>query len=138
MVNSRLLSDLTPAVMKLAEEFIARCKEVGIDILITSTFRDFESQTALYNQGRTTPGNKVTNAAAGQSYHNYRIAFDFVPIKGGKAMWDDTATFKKCGKIAKECGLAWAGDWKSFVELAHCQQKDVTLAELQAKYPKGR
>jgi peptidoglycan L-alanyl-D-glutamate endopeptidase CwlK len=133
MISSRDLKDLHPKVKKMAEAFIAKCKAQGIDVLITSTFRDNESQTALYNQGRTAPGNRVTNARAGQSFHNYRVAFDFAPIKGGKIDWADTATFNKCGAIAKSVGLDWAGDWTgSMRELAHCQLRGVTIAQLLA------
>ena len=94
----------------------------GIDVIITSTYRDFESQTALFNQGRTTAGKKVTNAKAGQSFHNYKVAFDFVPVINGKPVWDDNSgLFTKCGTIAESCGLEWAGRWTKFKELAHCQ-----------------
>jgi peptidoglycan L-alanyl-D-glutamate endopeptidase CwlK len=121
MINSRKLEDLTPEARKRCEAFISACRAQGIDVLITSTYRDSESQNALYAQGRTTPGNKVTNAKAGQSFHNYRVAFDFVPLLNGKAQWNSTAAFEKCGAIAESCGLEWAGRWKSFNELAHCQ-----------------
>jgi len=133
MINSRKLEDLHPKVADLCKQFIEKCAEDNIDVLITSTYRDNESQNALYAQGRTTPGNKVTNAKAGQSYHNYKIAFDFCPVVGGKAQWNDTATFNKCGKIAESLGLEWAGNWKTFKELAHCQYTcGLTLKDLQA------
>jgi peptidoglycan L-alanyl-D-glutamate endopeptidase CwlK len=121
MLNSRKLSDLHPKVAELAKLFLANCLAEGIDVIITSTYRDAESQDALYAQGRTTPGNKVTNAKAGQSFHNYRVAFDFVPLIHGKAAWNDANLFARCGKIAESCGLEWAGRWKTFKELAHCQ-----------------
>ena len=89
MINSRDLKDLHPIVQAKAQAFIHSCKKAGIDVLITSTYRDNESQNALYAQGRTSPGKKVTNAKAGQSWHNYRVAFDFVPIVNGKAQWND-------------------------------------------------
>ena len=47
---------------------------------ITSTLRSFAEQTALYNQGRTTAGQVVTNAKAGQSNHNFGLSFDFALI----------------------------------------------------------
>ena len=75
----------------------------------------------LYAQGRTTAGPKVTNANGGQSAHNYRLAFDFCPIVNGKAVWNNLVLFKRCGVIAEGLGLEWAGNWKSFPELAHCQ-----------------
>ena len=133
MINSRKIEDLNPKVAAMCKEFIAKCDAAGIDVLITSTYRDAASQTAIYNQGRTTPGRKVTNAKAGFSWHNYKCAFDFCPIKNGKAMWNDTATFVKCGEIAESCGLEWAGKWKSFKELAHCQYTGgLTMAQLRA------
>lgn len=133
MINSRDLKDLHPKVAALAQQFIDRCKAKGIDILITSTYRDSESQNALYAQGRTKPGRVVTNAKAGESWHNWRCAFDFVPITNGKAQWEDTATFERCGKIAESLGLEWAGRWTRFRELAHCQYTGgLTLADFQA------
>lgn len=121
MINSRKIEDLHPKVQAMCNEFVKKCDEAGIDVLITSTYRDNASQNALYAQGRTTPGKKVTNAPAGKSWHNWRVAFDFVPVVHGKAQWNDTATFNKCGEIGELCGLEWAGRWKSFRELAHMQ-----------------
>lgn len=121
MINSRSLEDLHPKVKEMCTLFISSCKREGIDILITSTYRDKESQDRLYAQGRTEPGKKVTNAKGGQSFHNWKVAFDFVPIISGKAQWNDISLFKRCGEIAKSHGLEWAGDWKTFKEYAHCQ-----------------
>ena len=132
MINSRKLEDLHPTVKTLCEQFIASCAKHNIDVLITSTYRDAESQNALYAQGRTAPGKKVTNAKAGHSFHNWRVAFDFVPIVAGKAMWNDTALFTKCGEIAESVGLEWAGRWTKFKELAHCQYTGgLKLADFQ-------
>ena len=132
MINSRSLSDLNPKVAAMCSEFINRCKEKNIDILITSTFRDAESQNALYAQGRTAPGKKVTNAKGGQSFHNWKVAFDFVPIVGGKACWNNDELWTKCGEIAEGVGLEWAGRWKTFKELAHCQYTGgLTLHDFQ-------
>jgi peptidoglycan L-alanyl-D-glutamate endopeptidase CwlK len=133
MINSRKIEDLNPKTAKLCHAFIDVCKAMGIEILITSTYRDNESQNALYAQGRSAPGNKVTNAKGGQSYHNYKCAFDFVPLVNGKPNWNDPALFKKCGEVAESVGLEWAGRWKTFQEMAHCQYTNgLTLADLQA------
>jgi peptidoglycan L-alanyl-D-glutamate endopeptidase CwlK len=133
MINSRKLEDLNPKVKPLVEAFIAKCHEEGIDVLITSTYRDAESQNALYAQGRTTPGNKVTNAKAGQSFHNWKCAADFTPLVNGKPDWNNTSLFDKCGEIAEKCGLEWAGRWKKFPEKAHVQfTGGLSLADFQA------
>ncbi len=133
MINSRDIKDLHPKVQELCNKFIAKCKESGIDVMITSTYRDGESQNDLYAQGRTSPGKIVTNAKAGQSFHNYKLAFDFAPLKNGKIDWNDTALFTKCGQIGESVGLEWAGRWKSFKELAHLQYTEgLTLKDLQS------
>jgi peptidoglycan L-alanyl-D-glutamate endopeptidase CwlK len=133
MINSRSLDDLAPPAKQRAEAFIAAAKVKGIDLLVTSTYRDNESQNALYAQGRTTPGNVVTRATAGQSWHNWRCALDVVPLVNGKAIWDDQALWKQVGEIGKSCGLEWAGDWKTFKEYPHFQYTGgLTLAQLQA------
>ena len=132
MINSRDIKELHPKVADLCQLFLDKCKEQGIDVIITSTYRDKESQQALYDQGRTKPGNIVTKAKPGQSFHNWRVAFDFVPVVNGKAQWNDISLFKKCGEIAKSIGLEWAGDWKSFKEYAHCQYTSgLTLKDFQ-------
>jgi len=132
MINSRNLDDLAPPAKQRALAFIAAASAKGIDLLVTSTYRDSESQDALYAQGRTTPGNVVTRAKAGQSWHNWRCALDVVPLVNGKAIWDDQALWKQVGEIGKSCGLEWAGDWKTFKEYPHFQYTGgLTLAQLQ-------
>ena len=133
MINSRNINELHPSVAWLCLNLIEQCKDEGIDIIITSTFRDAESQAALYAQGRTTAGKKVTNAKAGQSFHNHRVAFDFVPIVNGKAQWNDKALFNRVGIIGEKIGLTWSGRWVKFPELAHFQLTNgLTLADFQA------
>ena len=87
------------------------------------TLRTFAEQNALYAQGRTSPGSKVTNAKGGSSYHNYGLAIDIVLIVDGKtASWDMKTDFDKDGKsdwqevvtIFKQYGWEWGGDWKFF------------------------
>lgn len=136
MINSRRLEDLHPVVHEKARLMIERCQKVGIDILVTSTYRDHESQNALYAQGRTAPGPKVTNARGGQSFHNWRVAFDVVPLRNGKPVWgttgEDLALWHQVGRMGESCGLEWAGRWKSFPEFPHFQWTNgLSLADFQ-------
>ena len=132
MINSRSLDDLLPVVKVKVQQFLDKAKAEGIDLLVTSTYRDNESQNALYAQGRTTGGSKVTNAKAGQSFHNWRCAVDVVPIVNGKAVWNDVNIWARVGVIGKSVGLEWAGDWKRFKEFPHFQYtKGLTLAQLK-------
>jgi len=133
MINSRSLDDLLPPVKERVEKFLNAAKDAGIDLLITSTYRDNASQNVLYAQGRTTPGKKVTNAKAGQSWHNYRCAVDVVPVVAGKPRWDvKDEVWQQVGALGKAAGLEWAGDWKKFKEYPHFQYTGgLTLAQLQ-------
>lgn len=132
MINSRNINDLHPVVQPLCERFIDECRKSGLDVIITSTYRDIESQNALYAQGRTRPGKIVTNAKGGDSYHNWCVAFDTVPVVHGKPVWDDEGTWLCLGHIGKECGLEWAGNWKGFKEMAHFQfTGGLTLKDFQ-------
>ena len=130
MINSRKIEDLRPDVQVMCRALIAACAAEGIDLLVTSTYRDHESQNVLYAQGRTAPGKIVTNARGGQSFHNFRVAFDVVPVVGGKAVWNDNKVWKRIGELGEGVGLAWAGRWVSFKEMAHFQAPGVTLASL--------
>lgn len=133
MINSRDINDLLPATKEKALDFQLRCAEQGIDIIFTSTYRDSESQDALYAQGRTTEGKRVTNVAGGDSFHNWRVAFDFVPVVNGKAVWNDDSLWARCGALAEACGLEWGGSWKRFVDKPHCQDTHgFTIAQFKA------
>jgi peptidoglycan L-alanyl-D-glutamate endopeptidase CwlK len=133
MINSRKIEDLLPPVRERVERFLAACKAEGIDILVTSTYRDNASQDALYAQGRTKPGLKVTNARAGQSFHNYRCAVDVVPMKNGKPIWNaKDPVWQDIGRLGKAAGLEWAGDWVRMKEFPHFQYTGgMSLAQLQ-------
>lgn len=120
MINSRSLDELAPPVKERVENFLNLCKKNNIDLLVTSTYRDNESQQALYAQGRTTAGKVVTNAKAGDSWHNWRCAVDVVPLVNGKPNWDGSdPVWAKIGELGNQAGLEWAGNWKTFKELAH-------------------
>ena len=88
----------------LVDVFLAKAKLQGVEVEITCGFRSFEEQTKLYNQ---VP--KVTNAKAGESFHNYGLAIDVIFIKNGKRTYD--GDWQKLGQIGKQCGLEWGGTW---------------------------
>lgn len=135
---SRRIEDLAPAVQQRAKALVNAAKDAGIDLLITSTYRSNEEQAALYAQGRTKPGAIVTNARPGDSYHNWRCAFDVVPLRNGKPVWGTTGPdgelWRKVGELGESAGLEWAGRWGSkFREYPHFQYTGgLTLADIKA------
>jgi len=138
MINSRNINDLHPRVKAMCELFIQHCKAEGISVTITSTFRDNESQDALYAQGRTAPGKVVTKAKSGESFHNYKLAFDCVPVVNGVAQWNDNSLWSRIGQYGKECGLEWGGDFKSFKDKPHFEKNfGFDWKTLKSRFDKG-
>lgn len=142
----RDITKLHPRLQDKANELVALCKKNGITIKIGECYRSVEEQNALYAQGRTKPGNIVTNAK-GTSYssqHQWGIAFDFfldMDIDGDGKKSDDAfnnkkSTFNKVGKLGKSIGLGWGGDWTSPVDMPHFYLPDwgKTTSKLKEKY----
>ncbi len=120
-MSSRSLDDLHPLFLPKARDFMDAAKLAGLDVLIYCTFRSRLEQDELYTHGRTAPGKIVTNARAGQSAHNYGLAFDGVPLVLGKPAWDDHNDWNIYGRVAASVGLEWAGTWAKFKEMPHIQ-----------------
>ncbi len=122
---SRSLDDLHPIVAAKARAHLAACKAEGIDLLVTCTYRDPAEQARLFAQGRTAPGKIVTNARPGQSFHEYRVAYDVVPMRAGKPVWGtagaDMELWKRVGALGIAQELEWAGNWTRFKEYPHFQ-----------------
>lgn len=120
---SRAIEDLQPDLQVMARELLARCEAVGIPLVVTQTLRTFEEQQALYDQGRTKPGKIVTNAKAGESPHNFGLAFDVAfKTPGGGVTWD--GPWQQVGGIGANIGLSWGGRWKGFKDFPHFEVKN--------------
>ncbi len=121
-MSSRSISDLHPLFQGKVHEFEDAARAAGLDVLIYCTYRDRAGQDELYSHGRTAPGKIVTNARAGQSAHNFGLAFDGVPMIHGKPMWDEKhEAWQTYGHVASAVGLEWAGTWVSMKEFPHIQ-----------------
>lgn len=62
-------------------------KELSIRLRIVQGYRTIDEQKALYAQGRSTSGPKVTWVDGGYSYHNYGLAIDIAEIKDRQAIF---------------------------------------------------
>jgi len=96
----------------------------NVQVVVIQGLRTFAESDALYAQGRTAPGPIVTKAAAGQSYHNYGLAFDFKMITDGKE--DDVVGphWMIVVKIMKAYGMTWGGDFpEGFHDNPHFENK---------------
>lgn len=135
---SRKLEDLIPILAIKVMELSKNAKDKGINILITDTWRSFAEQQAIYDQGRTKPGNIVTWAKPGESYHNYGLAFDFVPMSSsGKPDWNATDKFHIVGELGEDILLEWGGRWIK-KDMPHFQMSfGFKLVELIQFYQEG-
>lgn len=115
-----------PRLQVLAARLIEECNKQGLKIKIGETLRTKEEQDALYAQGRTKPGNIVTNAPGSSysSYHQWGTAFDFFRNDGTGAYNESGKFFEKVGAIGVSLGLEWGGNWKTIVDKPHFQLPD--------------
>jgi peptidoglycan L-alanyl-D-glutamate endopeptidase CwlK len=130
---SRLITDLTTEMQVKVNKAIELCKSKGVNLMVTATLRTLEEQAVYYRQSRTIveinakialfkkkgfdyladvlekcppcSGKFVTNAAPGESWHNYKMAIDVVPVFGGVAQWSDPKLWNVWTSCAKEAGL---------------------------------
>jgi len=101
---------LHPQMRPLAQKVLETARLLNGEVAIGETMRTFARQDRLYAQGRTAPGPIVTKAWAGQSYHNYGLAFDIriVALPPG----DTTESFlAHIGTTAEREGMVWGGDF---------------------------
>ncbi len=135
LVNKALkrIGAVHPVIKQGAEEIIRRAYKQGIYVLFSDGYRSHAEQNALYAQGRTKPGNIVTNAKGGQSLHNYGLALDmFITNKEGTTATWPTNKLREVAQIAKSLGFEWGGDWTSFKDYPHIQMTGgLTLSQLQ-------
>lgn len=118
----RDLYHLHPKVAAAAKAAIEECHDAGMNLLVTCTYRSGEEQNELYEQGRSKPGPKVTNAKAGQSFHQYRLALDLYPMINGKPDFSGKHPWwPKIAAIFKRHGFEWGYDWPRFKEMPHFQ-----------------
>jgi peptidoglycan L-alanyl-D-glutamate endopeptidase CwlK len=131
---------LHPKVREEVIQLIAKAEcdlPASLAIRIVQGLRTIEEQNALYAQGRTKPGNIVTNAKGGSSYHNYGLAIDFAILvdKDGNGTYDEvswdikkdndkdgTADWLEVVKVFEAAGWEWGGRWSSIKDYPHVQK----------------
>jgi len=144
--SEKNIGTLLPEVQPIARALVQKAAANGIQIKIISGLRSYEQQDALYAQGRTAPGPKVTNARGGYSNHNFGIAFD-VGVFSGNSYLPESPKYKAVGVLGMDLGLEWGGNWTSVVDQPHFQLRPTwasalsekeMLAELRDRFASGR
>ncbi len=138
--SSKAVATLLPSVQPKFTAFYEAANKAmaahGLSVRFISGTRSYEEQTALYAKGRTAPGPKVTNAKAGESFHNFQIAVDTGIFKG-KTYLPESPAYSWLGPIGEALGLEWGGRW-STPDKPHFQYKTgLTMAQMRAKVAAG-
>jgi hypothetical protein len=119
-VPNRDMSLLAPKFRTSVEAAVAECLTAGLPVKVQEGFRSNARQAYLYEQGRTRPGDIVTNAPTSlTSWHGYGLAVDVIHQTlaywpAGKTKADvakNEAWFKSVADIFKRHNCNWGGDW---------------------------
>jgi peptidoglycan L-alanyl-D-glutamate endopeptidase CwlK len=104
-------------------------------------YRSVARQRALYDQGRSAPGEIVTNDPV-PHFHGYGLAADLWPVNArGSVLWQIDA---QAWQVLRHCAhlqdLLSGSDWAHFPDRPHMQPHDAEFAEwkpLAVAYLKG-
>ncbi len=126
------IATLLPNIRPIARALVQKAAANGIQIKVISALRTFAEQDALYAQGRTTAGRKVTNARGGYSNHNFGIAFDIGVFSGNRYL-PESPQYKAVGVLGMDLGLEWGGNWKTIVDQPHFQLRPEWACDISEK-----
>ena len=130
--SESVIATLLPEVQPYARALVTKSAQNGITIKVISGLRTYDEQNDLYAQGRTKPGNIVTNARGGYSNHNFGIAFD-IGVFEGSSYKDESPKYKAVGALGTDLGLEWGGNWKTIQDEPHFQLRPTWAADLSEK-----
>jgi len=114
---NRDLTLLAPKFREAVTAALADCAAKGLAAKVNEGFRSNARQAWLYAQGRTRPGNRVTNAPTSlTSWHGYGLAVDIIhQTKGYEPFGADGAAnekwFAEVAAVFKQHDCTWGGDW---------------------------
>jgi peptidoglycan LD-endopeptidase CwlK len=130
--SERVIATLLPEVQPYARALVTKAAANGITIKVISGLRTYAEQDDLYAQGRTKPGQIVTNARAGYSNHNFGIAFDIGVFEGSRYL-DESPKYKAVGVLGMDLGLEWGGNWKTIQDEPHFQLRPKWASDLSER-----
>ena len=129
------LQGLLPAVRDKAMALLETALDEHIILRVTQGLRTYAEQNALYAQGRTLPGPRVTNAPGGYSWHNFGRAFDvcivsYIGDTTPRDVYD--GPWQHIAELGEKAGLEWGGRFPS-PDSPHFEDRGgLTLAQARA------
>jgi peptidoglycan L-alanyl-D-glutamate endopeptidase CwlK len=129
------LTHLHPFFREKVEALLNKLSQERLPFRVFEGFRSPQRQQYLFEQGRTRPGNIVTQARPWTSFHQYGLAADFVLYVGGKWSWETSGEKRQMWTRLHQLGrendltpLTW--------ELPHLQLPGLDIGSLkEGDYP---
>lgn len=124
-ISQARLQEVHPELAKRVASLFEQCEAQGIELRVTQGLRTWPQQAALYAQGRTAPGEIVTNAEPGYSAHNFGYAVDVAPSENAPMApfvpdWSSMdARWQQVLTIGTMCGLGEGAAWRTFPDRPH-------------------
>lgn len=117
-ISETRLAEVSPELSRRVHQL---ADMLSFPIRITQGFRTYAQQDALYAQGRTAAGPRVTDAEGGQSAHNFGYAVDVAPLNADFTIdWNGKdAKWAEILAKAPSCGLAEGATWRTFPDEPH-------------------
>lgn len=127
-----------PVLVEKVARILDAMQALGFEMGVTAGVRTVAEQQALYAQGRTAPGDVVTNADGITHKSNHQphddgfghavdCAFildlnaDGIVQLNEPFTWDAHRRWSLYGAMAEALGLTWGGRWQSIVDLPHVE-----------------
>jgi peptidoglycan L-alanyl-D-glutamate endopeptidase CwlK len=135
------LKAVTPPLRDLTTKLLDAMDRLDYPMTVTAGVRTMAAQQALYAQGRTAPGNIVTNADGVTKKSNHQpkddgfgYAVDCAFLVDGAdrdgeletPSWGEDHPWFLYGQMAKTLGkgkVVWGGDWSGLRDLPHIEWK---------------
>jgi peptidoglycan LD-endopeptidase CwlK len=131
-----------PPVLNRIRALLENCARHGVLYHATHGTRTYPQQAELYAQGRTKPGNIVTNARPGHSLHNFGLAIDLVfdtkpHTRGLYPNWDKE-NYDLLAQEAVKLDLEPGHLWQKFRDSPHVQlpigKQNLTITQIREKF----
>lgn len=112
-VSEALLSLVNPLLADKIRLLAEMMDLTGEPIRVEQGLRSWSKQAEIYAQGRTAPGEIVTNAPPGHSWHEFGLAVDVCPLSLLPTVnWTpESPIWTDMGSKGKSLGLFWGGDF---------------------------
>lgn len=126
-VSQARLQEVYPTLSQKITQLISQLEAQGIECRVVQGMRSWSQQDQLYAQGRTVPGQIVTNVVGGYSYHNFGLATDIVPSQFGPGQpynpdWNSShPSWQRMIQLGTSLGLDSGALWRTFKDYPHFQ-----------------